>query len=234
MSVGRGVERAPRPLVLNLSVMATICSPGSVATRVKPPPVQPRPRGSKNQARSCPRRRVPGPRPGLIYTVAYVRLRWGEPPGLRTEKVDPLHRTILIEQQFDRGERQATSSHRGRLGPAGVRAVSFLGAVTGVARPAPRHRTCHDLQARVPDGHRSPDAPFAPPQYADGRPQRWPTRLPCDGRRVTQLVEDVPIDECLSAVMRRIPTGTCSPLRMRRSPRSWTSVRRSCCGTNAE
>ena len=36
----------------------------------------------------------------LVYTAAYVGLRWGELAGLRVKNVDPLHRTIRVLEQL--------------------------------------------------------------------------------------------------------------------------------------
>jgi integrase len=36
----------------------------------------------------------------LIFTAAYVGLRWGELAGLRVGKVDPLRRTIVVDEQL--------------------------------------------------------------------------------------------------------------------------------------
>lgn len=38
--------------------------------------------------------------PTLVYTTAYVGLRWGELAGLRLSKVDPLRRTIRVDEQL--------------------------------------------------------------------------------------------------------------------------------------
>lgn len=63
----------------------------------------------------------------LIYTAAYVGLRWGELAGLRVGKVDPLRRTIVVDEQLvDVNGVQHFGPPKTR---AGVRTVTMPAAV---------------------------------------------------------------------------------------------------------
>ena len=78
----------------------------------------------------------------LIYTAAYVGLRWGELAGLRVAKVDPLRRTILVDEQLlDVNGKLSSGPPKTR---AGVRTVTMPGAVaellgSHLATPPVRH-----------------------------------------------------------------------------------------------
>lgn len=63
----------------------------------------------------------------LVLTAAYVGLRWGELAGLRTDRVNLMHRTITVDQQLTEvGGRLAFGPPKTK---AGTRTVSLPGAL---------------------------------------------------------------------------------------------------------
>ena len=183
----------------------------------------------------------------LIYTAAYVGLRWGELAGLRVTKVDPLRRTILVDEQLlDVNGKLSWGPPKTR---AGVRTVTMPGAVaellgshlatlpvrrsglvfptvTGLPRrPVELPQTLAPARRSEIQRNRPPDAgvPRAPPHRRVARDRR--RRAPVDGQGAARTLDDQRDDRPLRA---HVP-GAGSSTRRGAGPH----VPRLACGTDA-